>query len=193
MSLLRIVVLGDEDDAILRQRARKVKRFGPHLEKLAQDMIETMRENHGVGLAAPQIGLPLRLFVAEIPEDEEDPQSGQVYVLVNPKIIKASREEVEGEEGCLSVPGIYGDVWRAEEVVVRAQDTSGRGFRLRARGLLARVIQHEVDHLEGILFIDRVEDPTKFRRYVEQDGELVAEPVDIPSELMMPVPARVPM
>ncbi len=189
MAVLRIVTVFDEDSAVLRQKAKKVRRFGPELEKLAQDMIETMREAHGIGLAAPQVGLAIRMFVAELPEDEEDPQSGRVYVLVNPKIIKASREEVEAEEGCLSIPGIYGDVWRAEEVVVRAQDTSGKEFRIRARGLLARVFQHEIDHLDGVLFPDRMEDPTNLRRYVEKDGELVTEPATLPPQVLAPTPA----
>ncbi len=189
MAVLRIVTVFDEDSAVLRQKAKKVRRFGPELEKLAQDMIETMREAHGIGLAAPQVGLAIRMFVAELPEDEEDPQSGRVYVLVNPKIIKASREEVEAEEGCLSIPGIYGDVWRSEEVVVRAQDTSGKEFRIRARGLLARVFQHEIDHLDGVLFPDRMEDPTNLRRYVEKDGELVTEPATLPPQVLVPTPA----
>ncbi len=189
MAVLRIVTVFDEDSAVLRQKAKKVRRFGPELEKLAQDMIETMREAHGIGLAAPQVGLAIRMFVAELPEDEEDPQSGRVYVLVNPKIIKASREEVEAEEGCLSIPGIYGDVWRAEEVVVRAQDTSGKEFRIRARGLLARVFQHEIDHLDGVLFPDRMEDPTNLRRYVERDGELVTEPATLPPQVLASTPA----
>ena len=163
MGALRIITIFDEDASVLRQPARKVKRFGPELQRLVDEMIETMREAGGVGLAAPQVGVPLRVFVAELPEDEEDPQSGRVYVLVNPKIIKASLEEVEGEEGCLSIPGIYGDVWRAEEVVVRAQDVNGKEIRLRAKGFLARIFQHEIDHLNGILFIDRVQDRTALR------------------------------
>ncbi len=189
MTVLRIVTVFDSDAEVLRQKARKVKRFGPDLERLANEMLETMRDAHGVGLAAPQVGLPVRLFVAEVPEDMEDePHAGESYIFVNPKIIKVGREEVEREEGCLSIPGIYGDVWRPDEVVVRAQDAKGNTFRLRARGFLARIILHEYDHLEGILFVDRVEDPATLRTYEEQeDGEMVAVPVDFPRHLIRPL------
>lgn len=189
MALLRIVTVFDSDAEVLRQKARKVKRFGPELERLANDMLETMRDAYGVGLAAPQVGLPIRLFVAEVPADMEDePHAGESYVFVNPKIVKVGREEVEREEGCLSIPGIYGDVWRPDEVVVRAQDVKGNTFRLRARGFLARIILHENDHLDGILFVDRVDDPTTLHRYEEQeDGEVVAVPVDFPRHLIRPL------
>jgi len=189
MTLLRIVTVFDSDADVLRQKARKVKRFSPDLERLANDMLETMRDAHGVGLAAPQVGLPIRLFVAEVPKDMEDePHAGESYIFVNPKIVKVGREEVEREEGCLSIPGIYGDVWRPDEVVVRAQDVKGNTFRLRARGFLARIILHEYDHLEGILFVDRVEDPATLRTYEEQeDGEMVAVPVDFPRHLIRPL------
>ncbi len=189
MARLRVVTIFDEDYQILRQKARKVKRFGPELARLAEDMLETMRESHGVGLAAPQIGLSIRLFVAEVPEDMEDePHAGETYVFINPKIVKVGREEVEREEGCLSIPGIYGDVWRADEVVVRAQDVKGKPFRLRAKGFLARIILHEYDHLEGILFVDRVEDPSTLHTYEEDDdGELIPVPVGFPRHLIRPV------
>ncbi len=177
MAVRRVVTIFDADSGVLRQKARRIRRFGRDLAALAEDMVETMRAANGVGLAAPQIGLPIRIFVAEIPKEEDDPQSGRVYIMVNPKIVKASRTQVKGEEGCLSIPGIYGDVWRAEEVVVRAQDPYGKEFRIRAKGFLARVFQHEIDHLEGILFIDRLEDPTALWTYKEQDGEWVTEPV----------------
>ncbi len=189
MARLRIITVFDEDSQVLRQKARKVKRFGPELERLAQDMLETMREAHGVGLAAPQVGLPLRLFVAEVPEDMEDePHAGETHVFVNPKIVKVGREEVEREEGCLSIPGIYGDVWRADEVVIRAQDVKGKPIRVRAKGFLARIILHEYDHLEGILFVDRVEDPSTLHTYEEdEDGELVTVPIDFPRHLIRPL------
>lgn len=189
MARLRVVTVFDSDAGVLRQKARKVKRFGSQLERLANDMLETMRDSHGVGLAAPQVGLPIRLFVAEVPEDMEDePHAGESYVFVNPKIIKVGNEETEREEGCLSIPGIYGNVWRPEEVVVRAQDVKGRTFRLRARGFLARIILHEYDHLEGILFVDRVEDPSTLHTYEEQeDGELEPVPVEFPHHLIRPL------
>jgi len=191
MAVLRIVTIFDDDAAVLRQPARKVKRFGPELRQLVEDMIETMRKAGGVGLAAPQVGIPLRVFVAELPEDEENPQSGRVYVLVNPKIVKTSVTEVEGEEGCLSIPGIYGDVWRAEEVVVRAQDVNGKDIRVRAKGYLARIFQHEIDHLNGILFIDRVQDRGALRTYVKKDDEWVAEPISLEARYFRPLPSPV--
>jgi peptide deformylase len=132
-------------------------------------MLETMDVAHGIGLAAPQIGLLQRLFVAYLPEDEEDPQSGKSYVLVNPKVVKTSRSEVEGQEGCLSIPSWYGLVWRPEWVVVKAHDTDGKPIRIRAEGLLARVFLHEMDHLDGVLFIDRVENPEKLWQAMPED------------------------
>ncbi len=191
MTVRRVVTVFDPDNAVLRQKARRIKRFGPELKALAEDMVETMRQSYGVGLAAPQIGLPIRIFVAEIPEEEGNPQSGKTYVLVNPKIVKSSREQVLGEEGCLSIPGIYGDVWRAEEIVVRAQDVNGKEIRLKVQGFLARVFQHEMDHLDGILFIDRVEDPSTLRQYVEEEGELVSKPAQLPPEMFRPLTAPV--
>ncbi len=149
------------NDSRLHQKAKRVKQFGPALKALADDMLETMREANGVGLAAPQIGLLQRLFVAYLPEDEEDPQSGKPYVLVNPEVVKASRSQVEGEEGCLSIPTWYGLVSRPEWVLVKAQDTNGKSVRIKAEGFLARVFLHEMDHLEGILFVDRVDSADK--------------------------------
>jgi peptide deformylase len=149
------------NDPRLRQKAKRVKQFGPALKALADDMLETMHQANGVGLAAPQIGLLQRLFVAYLPEDEEDPQSGKPYVLVNPEVVKACRSRVEGEEGCLSIPTWYGLVSRPEWVLVKAQDTSGKSVRIKAEGFLARVFLHEMDHLEGVLFVDRVDNADK--------------------------------
>ena len=150
----------------LRQKAKKVRTFGPALQRLVEDMLETMRDEPGIGLAANQVGVLQRVIVVELPENEEDPQSGKTYAVINPKIVKASREQVEAEEGCLSVPGLVGDVWRATQVTVRGQDVRGKPIRIKARDLLARVLQHEIDHLNGTLFIDRVESPDKIRRIV---------------------------
>ena len=154
----------------LRQKARKVKQFGPKLEQLVDDMLETMKAEPGIGLAANQIGVPQRLIVVELPEDEEDPQSGKTFAVANPKIIKASRDMEEMEEGCLSVPGLVGDVWRSTEIVVKGQDLKGKTMRVKARDMLARVFQHEIDHLDAILFIDRVESPDKIRPIVPREA-----------------------
>lgn len=164
MAVREIKVIGDE---VLRKEARKVKKFDRGLHRLLDDLVETMRDAPGVGLAAPQIGVLERVIVVELTEEEEDPQSGKLYEFVNPEIVRASAEQVEGEEGCLSIPNIVGDVWRSERVVVKGQDRFGKPQKLEARDWLARVFQHEIDHLNGVLFIDRVEGPQHLRRLVK--------------------------
>lgn len=152
------------DQPILRRKAEPVARITPALRRLIDDMVETMRAAEGIGLAAPQVGEPLRVIVVEVPEDPEVPGSGILYAVINPEIVEASEEIVEGVEGCLSIPGWYGWVPRAAAVVVRGLDREGRRVRVRAQGLVARVFQHEIDHLDGILFPDRIQDPTKIWR-----------------------------
>ncbi|MER3458602.1 MAG: peptide deformylase [Chloroflexota bacterium] len=149
------------DNPILRQKARRVGNFGKALQELIDDMVETMRAAPGVGLAAPQVAVPLRVIIAEPPEDDEDPLSGKLYILVNPEIVRASKEMEEGVEGCLSIPGWAGLVERHVSVTVKGQDRYGKPWRLKAQGYLARILQHEIDHLDGILFIDRITDPEK--------------------------------
>ncbi|MER2598682.1 MAG: peptide deformylase [Caldilineales bacterium] len=168
MTKLDIKLIGDD---VLRREARKVKRFDKMLHKLLDDMVQTMREAPGIGLAAPQIGLAERIIVVELPQDDEDPQSGKLYEFINPEIVFESAEEVEGEEGCLSIPNIVGDVWRAQHVVVKGQDRHGKPQKLEAHEWLARAFQHEIDHLNGVLFIDRVEGPQALRRLVKQRDE----------------------
>jgi len=153
------------DDPILRKKSKKVRDFGKALQTLIDDMVETMEAANGIGLAAPQIGVLERVIIVRLPEDEEDPQSGKLFALCNPQIVRAEGEE-EGEEGCLCLPGYVGDVKRATSVTIRAQDRQGKKVRIKAEGLLARAFQHEVDHLDGILFIDRVESPDKIQRVV---------------------------
>ncbi len=160
-------------EPVLRQVAKPATRFDDGLQELIDDMFETLRAAPGVGLAAPQVGEGTRLFVAEWPEDEEDPESVKSYAIVNPVIMRAKGEE-EAEEGCLSIPGYVGDVRRATEVVVKGKDRHAKKIRLRVNGWLARVFQHEIDHLDGILFIDRVDSPDKIRR-VEPGEEEQAE------------------
>ena len=160
-------------EPVLRQVAKPVTRFDDGLQQLIDDMFEMMRAAPGVGLAAPQVGESIRLFVAEWPEDEEDPESLKAYTIVNPVIVRAKGEE-ESEEGCLSIPGYVGDVRRATEVVVKGKDRLGNKIRLRVHGWLARVFQHEIDHLDGVLFIDRVDSPDKIRA-VEPGEEERAE------------------
>jgi peptide deformylase len=159
------------NDPRLREKSKRIKQFGPALKELAEDMLETMHEEQGIGLAAPQIGLLQRMFVAELPEDDNEPQGGKPFVLINPELVRASRNEVEGEEGCLSIPTWFGMVWRPEWIVVKAQDVNGKPIRIKAQGTLARVFLHEMDHLDGVLFIDRVESPEKLWQAKPEDLE----------------------
>ncbi len=153
-----IIIVGDPR---LRRRSHPVEKVTPELRELIRDMVETMDAANGVGLAAVQIGEMVRVIVVETPEDEDDPTSGRLYVVINPEIVKAGKETEVGIEGCLSVPGYAGEVERATEVVVRGADRHGKPFRLRARGYLARVFQHEIDHCNGILYTDRLVAPDR--------------------------------
>lgn len=149
-------------DPVLRRRAQRVTSFGASLQSLITDLIDTMRADSGVGLAAPQIGVSQQVLVIQLPEDEgeEETESGTLYVLCNPKIVRRRGQE-EGVEGCLSLPGFAGEVPRATTVTVKGQNPQGQPVRIKAQGFLARVFQHEIDHLHGGLYIDRVEDPEK--------------------------------
>lgn len=166
------------NNPVLRQKARPITHFGDDLQALIEDMIETMREANGVGLAAPQIAVPLRVAVIEtLPdvdeEGEEIADTRDLYVIVNPEIVWHSRETVEGIEGCLSIPGYVGEVSRATSVRVRALDRHGKKIRLRLHDWDARIFQHEIDHLDGVLYIDRLTAPENLwteEAYVEQFG-----------------------
>lgn len=152
MAVLEIVKVPNK---ILKRNAKKVTDFGPELQQLIDDMVETMRDAPGVGLAGPQVGVLQRVIVVEF-GDEEDPEApSKLYTLVNPEIARASRETVNGIEGCLSIPEIVGDVERAESVTIRAQNRHGQAMKLKASGWLARIFQHEIDHTNGVLFTDR--------------------------------------
>ncbi len=168
MALREVVTIGDER---LRQRSRPVKEITSEIRELIDDMVETMYASDGIGLAAVQVGEMHRIVVVELPEDEEEPQSGQRYVVVNPEILKSSREVEEGIEGCLSVPGYIGEVERAQSVLVRGVDRHGKRFRLKAHGMLARVFQHEIDHCDGVLFIDKLTAPDRIWTVTEGEEE----------------------
>jgi len=142
----KIVTLGND---VLREQSKKVEKFDDALKEFVDNMFETLRVSNGIGLAAPQVGVSKKLFIVLL-EDEEE------YVFVNPEIIETSADLVPYEEGCLSVPGVFSDVERPSKVTVYAQDIKGKNFKIEAAGILARVIQHENDHLNGKLFIDRV-------------------------------------
>jgi peptide deformylase len=142
---------------VLRQKAQPVEVFDKALQILVDDMIETMRAAPGVGLAAPQIGVSQRVIVVEFGNEDDETIPEQLYVLVNPEIVKQSEESVVGIEGCLSVPGFAGEVARAQVVTVKGQDVFGKKVKIRAQGWLARIFQHEMDHINGILYTDRAE------------------------------------
>ncbi len=148
-------------DPVLRRKARPVTKFDGNLQSLIEDMVETMREAPGVGLAAPQVGVSERVIVVEYaePEETEDDREPKevepkLYVMVNPEIVKSSPDMVTGVEGCLSVPGLVGEVERNYEVRIKALNRRGQPMKLKADGWLARIFQHEIDHLNGVLFTD---------------------------------------
>lgn len=143
---------------VLRKKSNKVIDFDDELQQLVDDMIATMRNEPGVGLAAPQVNMPLRLIVVEYPVDDRDEDApSKLFVLANPEIIHMSEELVSGIEGCLSVPNILGEVERSAAVTVKGLNRFGKKQTVKAKGWLARIFQHEVDHINGILFVDRAE------------------------------------
>ncbi|MET0398261.1 MAG: peptide deformylase [Longimicrobiaceae bacterium] len=148
MPLLNIEMLGSE---VLRTPAVEVAEVDDELRRLIGDMFETMYRAEGVGLAAPQVGISRRVIVVDVHDDEVEP-----FALVNPRLVESSRETEKGEEGCLSIPGLSAAVERAAHVVVEGLDRDGNPLRVEGGGLLARCLQHEIDHLDGVLFIDRV-------------------------------------
>ncbi|MEX1247877.1 MAG: peptide deformylase [Anaerolineales bacterium] len=159
MSIREIVTHPNE---VLRRKARPVETFDAELQRLIDDMIDTMRAAPGVGLAAPQVNVPLRVAVVEYgdPPDEEShghPAEKKLFVIVNPEITRASEETEVAGEGCLSIPGLVGDVVRAVSVTVKAQNRRGQPVKIKAGGWMARIFQHEIDHLNGMLFIDKAE------------------------------------
>lgn len=173
------------DNPILRKKASRVANFDGKLQTLIDDMIETMLDAPGVGLAAPQVAVSQRLIVVRLPDDEESQkeygdQAGVIYVLANPEIIKTSKEIVEGVEACLSIPGFAGKVDRHESVVVKGLDRKGKPMRVKASGWLARVFQHEVDHLDGRLFIDIAKSVWEIKPENEEGEAEAATPKPLP-------------
>lgn len=162
MALLKIVIEPDprysKPSQRLRQKSARIERIDATTRRLAADMFETMMAAVGVGLAAPQVGILQRMVVIHVPagaEYEDDPEIN--LTLLNPEIQRAGGQEL-GAEGCLSFPDLWGDVSRYTSITVKAQDGDGKQLKIKARGFLARVIQHEIDHLDGVLFFDHMED-----------------------------------
>lgn len=162
MAVLKVRRYGDP---VLRRRSEPVREVTGDIRRLAEDMIDTMYDEAGIGLAAPQVGVSIRLIVVG-DERGRDPRA-----LVNP-VIPEQGGQVTAEEGCLSIPGIYADITRAEWVRLEAQDLDGQPVSVRARGLLSRAYQHELDHLDGVLFIDRLDAVTRDRlkRRIKKEG-----------------------
>jgi len=154
MAVLDIVT---NPDPVLRKKARKVTDFGADLQKLIDDMVETMRSAPGVGLAAPQVAMSWRVIVVEFGDEQDEEAPAKLYSVVNPEIVRLSEELVSSTEGCLSIPGFVGEVERPISVTVKGQNRQGKPIRIKAQGWLARIFQHEIDHLEGVLFIDRAD------------------------------------
>ena len=168
MGLRTIVTL---PDPVLRRKARPVSVFDKNFQALIDDMIETMRAAPGVGLAAPQVGISEQLIVveyAEPPEEDEGPAVSEalpqaplpevkpkLYIMANPEIVKASTETLAGVEGCLSIPGLVGEVERYSSVRIRGLNRRGQPMKIKAEGWLARIFQHEIDHINGVVFPDR--------------------------------------
>jgi peptide deformylase len=159
-------------------KARKVKEFDADLRQLVGDMVETMREAPGVGLAAPQVNARQRVIVVEYGDEEDEEAPRKLYTVVNPEITRRSNETVFGIEGCLSVPEFVGEVERAEEVTVKGQNPYGKPMKIKASGWLARIFQHEIDHLDGVLFLDRAEKIYRLED-LEAEGELLEDATGI--------------
>lgn len=150
MAIRRIVQYNpNEKNSVLRNKARKVTKFNERLHKLLDDMAETMYDAGGVGLAAPQVGISKRVIVVDVGE--------KLYEMINPEIVERSGEQIEPPEGCLSIQGLIGDVRRAQKIRLRGYDRHGKEVELEAEGYLSRAFQHEIDHLNGVLFIDVAE------------------------------------
>ena len=144
------------DDSVLRQKAKRVSSIDSSIQRLIDDLVETMQQANGVGLAAPQVGVSLRVVVLQMPDE-------QPIAIINPEIIKRAGEQ-EVTEGCLSVPGYFGDIKRAASVTVKGKDREGKAIRIRATGLMAEALEHEIDHLDGILYVDHVEGQDKLHK-----------------------------
>ncbi|MCR4394607.1 MAG: peptide deformylase [Dehalococcoidales bacterium] len=162
---MAIIPIRTVPDPVLRQKARKVPGIDSSIRRLIDDMIETMHEANGVGLAAPQVGVLLRVVVIRLPEE-----GAEDIVLINPEIVRKSGERIV-EERCLSIPGYAGMVKRACNVTVKARDENWKEFRIKGDELLAQALEHEIDHLSGILYIDRLESPEKLVKIESVEAE----------------------
>ena len=150
-------------DPVLRQKAKRVSAIDNSIQQLIDDMVETMQRANGVGLAAPQVGVSLRVVVLQIPGEEP-------IAIINPKMVKRAGER-EVTEGCLSVPGYAGEIKRSLSVTVKGQNRQGKAIRLKATGLMAEALEHELDHLNGILYVDHLESQDKLHKIEPETGD----------------------
>ncbi len=139
----------------LRKKAEKVTDFGPDLQNLIDDMIFTLHEASGAGLAAPQVNVSQQVILVEYGNEDDEEIPPTLYVTVNPRVSRFSKETEFGAEGCLSIPGLMGEIERSQDIIVEGQNRKGEPVKLRLAGWTARIFQHEIDHLDGILFTDR--------------------------------------
>jgi len=151
-------------DPVLRQKSKRVRTFDGSIKRLISNMLETMHDAPGVGLAAPQVGIPLRVIVIGIPEEED-------IALINPQIVRRTGERLV-TEGCLSIPGYIGEIKRAESVTARGRDRNGKDLRIKTGGLLAQALEHEIDHLNGVLYIDHLESLDSLQKIELEEARL---------------------
>jgi len=161
---MAIIPIRIAPDLVLRQKSKRVRSIDGSIRKLISNMLETMHSVSGVGLAAPQIGVPLRVIVIGIPGEED-------IALVNPGLVRRKGERLINE-GCLSIPGYVGQIKRAESVTVKGRDQNGKEIRIKADELLAQALEHEIDHLNGVLYIDHLDSMDKLRKIERAEAEL---------------------
>ncbi len=149
------------EDTVLRRKAKRVSSIDKSIQRLIDDMVETMQQANGVGLAAPQVGVSLRVIVLQMPEEEP-------MAIINPEMVKRLGER-EVTEGCLSIPGYFGEIKRSDSVIVKGRDRQGKAIRIKATGLMAEALEHEIDHLNGILYIHHLESQDKLHEVEASD------------------------
>ena len=149
------------EDTVLRRKAKRVSSIDKSIQRLIDDMVETMQQANGVGLAAPQVGVSLRVIVLQMPEEKP-------MAIINPEMVKRLGER-EVTEGCLSIPGYFGEIKRSDSVIVKGRDRQGKAIRIRATGLMAEALEHEIDHLNGILYIHHLESQNKLHEVEASD------------------------
>jgi len=168
MAIRDIVIVPNK---VLKRKSKTVKDFGDDLQTLIDDMVETMREAPGVGLAGPQVNVLQRVITVEFGDEDDEEIPPKLYTVVNPEIVRSSKETVFGIEGCLSIPELVGEVERSVAVTVKAQNRHGQPMKIKASGWLARIFQHEIDHLNGVLFTDRTTTIYRLEDLMQEEAE----------------------